>query len=108
MPVAPGCFWFAVVFALGFLLGPIRMLILEPRLGPAGAVAVEAVPMLAAMVVLAPWVARLFGVPPAWRPRLLMGLTGLALTVLAETALAALLRGRGIGFWAERVRTADG
>jgi hypothetical protein len=108
MTVAAGCFWFAAVFALGFLLGPIRMLVLEPALGPAGAVAVEAVPMLAAMALLAPRIARLFEVPAEPRPRLLMGLTGLALTVAAETALVALLRGRGLGFWQERVATPEG
>jgi hypothetical protein len=108
MPVAAGCFWFAAIFALGFLLGPIRILVLEPHLGPAGAVAVEAVPMLAGMIALAPWAARLFDVPAAWRPRLTMGLTGLALTVAAETALAALLRGSGPGFWLDRATTPDG
>ena len=108
MAVAAGCFWFAVIFALGFLLGPIRVLFLEPRLGPFGAVAMEAVPMLAAMIALAPRIARLFDVPAAWRPLLAMGVTGLVLTMVAETLLAALLRGRGIGFWLERVETPEG
>ncbi len=108
MLVAAGLAWFAAIFALGFLLGPIRVLILEPRLGPAAAVAVEAVPMLAGMAFLAPRIARRFAVPPGWRSHLLMGLIGIALTIAAETALAALLRGRGPGFWAEQARTPEG
>jgi hypothetical protein len=108
MAAAAGALWFAVMFGLGFLLGPIRIFLLEPRLGAAGAVAVEAVPMLAGMVLLAPWVARLFDLPPTPRARLAMGGVGLVLLLLAETALDALLRGRGPGFWLERAETADG
>ena len=108
MAVTAGAAWFAAMFALGFLLGPVRILLLEPRLGATGAVLVEAVPMLAAMWWLAPRVARLFAVPPDIGARLLMGGAGLALLVAAETVLAALLRGRGPGFWLERPRTPDG
>ncbi|MGG5810127.1 hypothetical protein [Falsiroseomonas sp. CW058] len=108
MILGAGALWFAVMFGLGFLLGPVRILLLEPRLGPTLAVLVEAVPMTAAMVLLAPWVARLFGVPPAPGPRLLMGAVGLVLLVLAETLLGMLLFGRGPGFWLERPRSPDG
>lgn len=108
MIAAAGLAWFAVMFALGFLLGPIRILLLEPRLGMAGAVAVEAVPMLLAMSLLAPRVARLCAVPAGLSARLAMGGIGLALLVLAETLMGALLRNRGPEFWLERPQTLDG
>jgi len=104
--LAAGAGWFAVMFALGFVLGPIRLLALEPRMGAVGAILVEAVPMLLAMLVLAPRTARLFGVPPSVAARLGMGGVGLLLLVLAESLLDALLRGRLL--WGERLRTTEG
>jgi hypothetical protein len=94
------------MFALGFLLGPIRMLALEPRIGPVGAILVEAVPMLLAMILLAPLAARLFRVPPTVPARLGMGLVGLVLLVAAESLADALLLGHLL--WAERLRTPEG
>jgi hypothetical protein len=104
--IGAGAVYFAVVFGLGFLLGVIRTLFLEPRLGPAWAVAVEAVPMIAAMIVVAPWAARLFDLPTDALPRIGMGIVALVLLLAAETALDALLRGRVL--WADRFQTAAG
>jgi hypothetical protein len=101
-----GALYFVVMFALGFLLGFIRTLFLEPWLGAAVAVAVEAVPMIAAMIVVAPWAARVFDLSPEVPARLGMGAVALALLLLAETALDALLRGRVL--WGERLRTTEG
>jgi hypothetical protein len=103
---AAGCLYFAVMFSLGFLLGPLRILVMEPLVGPALAVLAEAVPMVAAMYVVAPWAARLGGTPPDAAPRLIMGLVALALLVLAETVAAALLFGRMD--WGARLRTTEG
>lgn len=108
MIVAAGVLWFVVMFGLGFLLGPIRIFLLEPRLGATGAVLVEAVPMIALMWVLAPWVARLFAVPPTPRARLAMGGIGLLLLVIADTLLGWLLFNRGIESLLDRPRTPDG
>jgi hypothetical protein len=96
------------MFGLGFVLGAIRTLLLEPWLGPTGAVAIEAVPMVAAMWVAAPWAARLFDVPPHIGGRLSMGAVALILLLLAEAALDALLRGRGPEIWLERLQSGDG
>jgi len=101
-----GALYFTVMFGLGFLLGVIRTLFLEPWLGAAWAVTMEAVPMIAAMLLVAPWSARLFEVPPSILPRLGMGAVALLLLVLAETALDALFRGSLL--WAERARTTAG
>jgi hypothetical protein len=85
--LAPGALYFAACFAAGAVMGPIRVLVLEPRIGMAAAVAVEApiilaVAALAARAVLRRW--------PAVSP-LAVGVVGLALLLLAETALAAAL-----------------
>jgi hypothetical protein len=104
--IGAGALYFAAVFALGFVLGTIRTLFLEPWLGPVGAVLAESVPMLAAMWLAAPWAARLFDLPPLPVPRLVMGGVALLLLVVAETGLDTLMRGRVL--WAERLRTPDG
>jgi hypothetical protein len=104
--VRAAALYVAVMFGLGFLLGVPRTLLLEPRLGPAGAVLVEAVPMTLAMAFAAPWAARRHAVPPAAGPRLAMGAIALLLLVLAETALDLAFRGQVM--WAARLGTADG
>lgn len=43
--------YFLAVFAVGFVLGPIRVLLLEPRFGPVIAVLCEAPFLIAAFVV---------------------------------------------------------
>lgn len=106
--IAAALLYVAVLFALGFVLGVIRTLFVEPALGPAAAVALEAVPMLAAMAVVAPWAARLGDVPSTVAARLGMGLVALLCLALLETAFAAVLRGRGPDFWLERPHTPEG
>jgi hypothetical protein len=108
MILGAGALWFAVMFGLGFLLGPLRILLLEPWLGATGAVLVEAVPMIVAMLLVAPWVARLFGVPPSAAARLGMGAVGLVLLLAADTLLGWLLFGRGIEALLARAETWDG
>jgi hypothetical protein len=79
--------YLALIFGLGFLLGPIRVLLLEPRLGAAGAVLIEAVPMLAAMWFAARWSLRR---SPSPAP-LGVGAAALVGLFALETALAAAL-----------------
>ena len=59
----PGVLYFAVVFGTGFVLGPIRMLWLVPRVGARTAELLEAPVMLVAIVLLARWVVRRCRVP---------------------------------------------
>lgn len=101
-----GAVYAGVMFGLGFLLGPVREWLLVPRFGATVAAAIEAVPLLAGMAVLAPWAAGLLQVPPSLAARARMGAAGLVLLVLAETALDWLLRGRGL--WLDRSRTPAG
>jgi hypothetical protein len=96
----------AAVFGLGVLPGPVRGLALAPRLGATAAAALEAVPMLIGMAIPAPWLARRPEVPPARPAQVGMGGAGLALPVLAETALDRLVRGQCL--WIERMRSPAG
>ncbi|MBP0462474.1 hypothetical protein J5Y09_00995 [Roseomonas sp. PWR1] len=87
-PLRAGLVYGATMFGVGFLLGPLRVLVLEPALGAALAVAAEAVPMLVAMLLIAPRVARAQGVVPQPGPRLAMGLVALAPVLTAEVVMA--------------------
>jgi hypothetical protein len=48
---AAAALYFTIVFGVGFLLGPIRVLWLEPLVGPTAAALCEAPFLLAAMVI---------------------------------------------------------
>ena len=68
-----GLFYFLFVFAVGWVLGPIRELWAVSHLGRMAAMLSEAVIMLIAMIVAARWVIRRFDVPrtlPATMPTL--------------------------------------
>ena len=96
--------YFAVVFGAGFLLGPIRIFWLVPRLGTRTAELLETPIMLAVIVLAARWVVRRLAISARWTHRLLMGAISLALMLLAEFALV--LRLRGLSPW-EYIATRD-
>lgn len=85
-----GLVYFATVFAVGFLLGTVRTLLVLPHVGPVWAVALELPLILAASWLLCGWTLRRFRVA-AGRPRLLMGTVALGLLLLAELTLAIAL-----------------
>lgn len=95
--ILAGLLYAIALFALGFVLGPLRELVLAPRLGAFVATLVEAVPMVAAMAWIAPRIARGRGLPARSGARIGMGLAGLACVMAAELVLARLLRGIGPG-----------
>jgi len=82
-----GAAYAAAVFALGFVLGTLRVLVIAPRLGEFGAVLAELPVMLAASWVAAGALARRLGVPARAGARAAMGAAGLALLLAAEVAL---------------------
>ncbi len=88
-PIARAGFaYFAIVFAVGFLLGTLRTLILTPRIGPLAAVLVEAPLMLALAFVACRWLLVRYRIGPAAGSRLAMGGLALVLLVGAELLLA--------------------
>jgi hypothetical protein len=90
---AAAVLYFAVVFGVGFLLGPIRVLWLEPKLGPTGASLCEAPFLLLTMVVAARRVPDFVRLRQGWAPLALMGGGALVLQQLADFAVGISLRG---------------
>lgn len=83
----------AIVFAVGLTLGPIRVLWLEPRLGPVAAELCEAPFLVAAMILAAWWVPTRLKL---CRDPLRLGLVGLGAVAVqqgADLAVGAYLRG---------------
>ena len=87
-----GGVYFVLVFGVGFLLGIVRVLVLEPRLGTRWAELAEAPLMLAAMVFSARYVVRRF--PATQRASyLLSGGIALLILVIAEFSVVLGIRG---------------
>jgi hypothetical protein len=92
--------YFLLLFALGWVLGPIRELVLVPRFGRAAGLLIEAPVMLVAMVFAARWCVRRFAVPAGFVARAGMGGLALALVLAAELAGTRLVRGLSLAEWA--------
>jgi hypothetical protein len=99
-----GIFYFVIVFGAGFVLGPVRILLIVPRLGARTAELLEAPLMLLVIVITARWVIQRFQVPPVTTQRVLMGLLALVPGLLFEFILVLKLRGLTL---AEYLRTRD-
>jgi hypothetical protein len=88
-----GAIYFAVVFAAGFILGPIRILVLVPRVGERIAELIETPIMLAMIVVSARWVTRRFVNTHTRADLLAVGGVALGLLVVCEFTVVLWLRG---------------
>ena len=87
MPILKaGAIYFLILFALGWILGPIRVLWAAPRLGPTISMLLEAIVMLTAMIIVAKWAIRRFGVISTRGAAISMGLIALGLLLSAEFA----------------------
>ena len=91
-----GGLYFTLVFGAGFVLGPIRILWVVPRLGTRMAELMETPIMLAVMIVAARWIVRRLAVPFTPSSRLGMGCVALGLLLVAEFTLVLWLRGLSI------------
>ena len=94
----PGLLYVLAVFGVGFLLGPIRELVLRPRIGEFAATLTELPLMLGFAWIVAGWLVRRFAVPsgaPRWR----MGGVALAALLALEFGLGTALRGWSLGEW---------
>lgn len=92
--ILAGLAYFGVVFAAGFALGTLRVLVLAPKLGESTAVLVELPIILAVSWVACRWLIARLRVPKMLTDRLVMG--GLAFAVLlgAEIGVSVLGFGR--------------
>ena len=89
-----GVAYFAIVFAAGFVLGTLRILVLAARLGETAGVALELPLMLATSWFTCGLLLRRFAVPRGWRYRAVMGGLAFLLLMAAELGLSLALFGR--------------
>jgi MFS family permease len=90
--LAAGAIYFLLVFSAGFILGPIRIMLLVPRLGERWAELLEMPVMLAVIIVAARWVVEHFLLSSDPTARFCMGGLALALLLTAEFSLVLRLR----------------
>ena len=83
----------AIVFGTGLLLGPIRVLWLEPRIGKLAATLCETPLLLLAMVYAARWAPEVSGAGSDTASLIAIGLGAFALGQIAEYAVGTWLRG---------------
>ena len=84
-----GLIYFLLVFAVGWILGPIRELWAVPYVGRVAATLSEATILLIAMTVAARWVIRRFEVPQTLSDTLSIGLIAIGLLFPAEIAVSS-------------------
>ena len=88
-----GGLYFVVVFAVGFVLGTIRVLVVVPHLGARLSELIEAPIMVAVSLLVALWLVRRYcerSAPPFW---LGVGFIGLGLLLLVEFTVVLWVRG---------------
>ncbi len=100
--------YFLATFSVGFLLGPIRLLLLEPRIGAFAATLCEAPLLLIAMAVAARWTPRLAGLTISPGGMLAVGIGALALQQVADLLVGMLLRGLSAQQQFARLATPEG
>jgi hypothetical protein len=85
--------YFAIVFGVGFLLGPIRVFWLAPWLGKTAAVLCETPVLIVAMAMAARWIPKKLGLSRDLVSLAAMGIGALVLQQLADFAVGIGLRG---------------
>ena len=91
--LAAALLYFAIVFGAGFVLGPVRVLFIEPRVGATVAVLLETPILLAAMIIGARIAVRFFALGRSGAVLLSVGALALVVQQVADVAVAVLLRG---------------
>lgn len=89
-----GVLYFAIVFAAGFVLGALRVMVAVPRLGETGSVLLELPVMLTLSWLVCAWLVRREAVPAAMLERIVMGLAAFGLLMVAEAGVSVFAFGR--------------
>ncbi len=89
----PSLLYFLIVFGVGFILGPIRVLWLVPRVGERTAELLELPLMLVAIVLAAGWINRRFAEITSPISKLGIGWIAFVMVLSAEIILGMTLRG---------------
>jgi hypothetical protein len=84
--------YFALVFAVGMAFGPIRVLLLEPAVGPFFAMLIEVPFLVLGMIVAAHYAPRLARVPSKLSVLAFLGAVALCLQQLADYLVGSLIR----------------
>ena len=100
-----GVLYFMIVFAVGFALGTVRVLLIVPRFGETNAVLLELPVMLALSWIACAWLVRRFAVPPGVAERLAMGGVAFALLMLGELGVSVFGFGRTVAEHLANYRT---
>ncbi|MFL0354897.1 hypothetical protein ACI5KX_00340 [Erythrobacter sp. GH1-10] len=104
--IAAGAAYWAVVFALGFVLGTLRVMWGAEALGEATFLALEVPVMVGASFLAARWLVRRFGIASTGAA-LTMGALAFALLMVAEIALTAVMGGSPMA-WLASLATPPG
>lgn len=88
-----------VAFAAGFVLGTVRVLVLEPRLGTVGSVLIEGPIMLAVSYLAARWVVARWMCDASRGRRVMMGMVALGMLLLLEFAISPVVNADTAGGW---------
>jgi hypothetical protein len=91
-----GVLYFMLVFGAGFLLGPIRILWVAPKVGNRAAELLECPVMILVTFVAARWIVVRFRVSKSFAVRLGIGVFALALLIGAEIGVGMGLRGMSL------------
>jgi hypothetical protein len=91
-----GLFYFSIVFAVGFVLGTLRVFLAVPYFGARVAELLEMPFMLVAIIATAYWLVRRLAIPPTLGVRLGMGLVALGFLLAADFGAVLYLRGISI------------
>ena len=94
--IQAGAAYFALVFALGFLLGTVRVLILMPQLGEFYSGLIELPIILTAAWFICRWLVNRFKLGHQWTVRFAMGATAFVLLMVAELTMSLTLFGRSV------------
>ena len=105
---AAAILYFAIVFGVGLVLGPIRVLWLEPRVGPIVAVLCEAPFLVATMVVASRWISGVMRLQRDLVSLALMGIGALLLQQVADLAVGMALRDMSLGEQFHNLRVRKG
>ena len=103
-----GTLYFMIVFAAGFALGTLRVLVVIPAIGELAAVVLELPVILFVSWIVCRRLVKRFSVPPEVAPRTAMGAIAFALLMLAEFALSTLVFGRSGAVYFALLQTPSG
>lgn len=105
---AAGALYFMLVFALGFVLGTVRTLVLVPGLGELAAVVIELPLILVAAWLISRWLIHRLRVPATAVARVNMGLTAFVLLMTVEYLLSVVLFDIALEAYVSNFLTAHG